>query len=208
VATESAEDLESLSLEGEKPPPQSSDGTIVVYTDGACPGNTNVHSNSWPAGWGAVVVEGGDEDLDLDATVIAELWGPVVVDETSERWLGATVTSNNTGELSAVAEALIWLHENHNENAPRDIHIRSDSKYALGICAGKMKPTANLELSRKVHRLYRDLVLKVNLRLSHVKGHSNHKWNDKADELANRGAKGLICNVGRWRRTQTGSECP
>ena len=30
------------------------------------------------------------------------------------------------------------------------------------------------------------------------KGHSGHRWNDAADALANRGAAGFCCDVGRW----------
>ena len=32
----------------------------------------------------------------------------------------------------------------------------------------------------------------------HVKGHSNDRWNDLADELANRGSSGQTCRSGRY----------
>jgi ribonuclease HI len=32
----------------------------------------------------------------------------------------------------------------------------------------------------------------------HVKGHSHHKWNDYADQLANRGSLGEFCQEGRY----------
>ena len=40
------------------------------------------------------------------------------------------------------------------------------------------------------------------VRFEHVKGHSNDRWNDEADELANTGATGKQCNKGRYEGTQ------
>ena len=39
------------------------------------------------------------------------------------------------------------------------------------------------------------------VRFLHIKGHSGHVWNDKADELANRGAAGLRSDGGSTRRS-------
>ena len=36
------------------------------------------------------------------------------------------------------------------------------------------------------------------------KGHSGHRWNDAADALANRGAAGFCCDVGRWATGSAG----
>jgi ribonuclease HI len=42
---------------------------------------------------------------------IAELFGPVVTDESDPLFMGADGHSNNTGELQAIAEALLWLKD-------------------------------------------------------------------------------------------------
>ena len=53
----------------------------------------------------AVVVHVEQDAVDdLAGEVVAELWGPVVVNPSSHLWLGAEVCSNNTGELTALAE--------------------------------------------------------------------------------------------------------
>ena len=39
------------------------------------------------------------------------LHGPVVTERWSELWVGAREHTNNTGELSAIAEAMLWLLE-------------------------------------------------------------------------------------------------
>ena len=45
--------------------------------------------------------------------LLAELYGPVVTDASSVYFLGATVVqTNNTGELTAVGEGILWLITN------------------------------------------------------------------------------------------------
>merc|ERR1712050_412057 len=56
----------------------------------------------------------------------------------------------------------------------------------------------NLALARQAQALYREVSAQRKLRFAHVKGHSGDKWNDVADGLANRGAVGERCVVGRW----------
>ena len=67
--------------------------TLSIYTDGSCPGNQNVESKAQSAGWGFVVLR----TTAPHDSVIAELWGPVVCDESSPYYLGARYGSNNTG---------------------------------------------------------------------------------------------------------------
>lgn len=46
------------------------------------------------------------------------------------------------------------------------------------------------------------------LALSHVKGHSNNLWNDRADSLANIGKSGKSCNFGRYQFPSSSSTSP
>ena len=87
-------------------------GTVAVYTDGGCRGNQNVDSKrDQPAGWGFIAVR--------DGKVLAERWGPVVIDSGHAHYLGAEKKSNNTGELSGVAEALLWLRDEEGPKVSR-----------------------------------------------------------------------------------------
>ena len=101
---------------------------IALFTDGACAGNQNVATAQCPAGWGVVVVEGSLGNPPLGGEAAAELYGPVELNALSPAYLGAEVCSNNTGELSAVCEALRWLIED--EHSTRRAVIWYDSKYA------------------------------------------------------------------------------
>ena len=57
-----------------------------------------------------MVLEGSPAS-DLDARAVLQLFGRVVVAPSSPFFLGADKGSNNTGELSAVVEALLWVNE-------------------------------------------------------------------------------------------------
>ena len=136
------------------------------------------------------MVTGGDGDADAHAHELTRAWGPVTTCKHSPTWIGATEHTNNTAELTALAELLRWLIN----DAPSPQHrilLRPDSEYAMGIALGDVTPRENLELTRVVQTLYRCLLETRggNVGWSHVKGHSDHKWNDLVDELATRGSK-------------------
>ena len=70
------------------------------------------------------------------------------------------------------------------------MRVRYDSEYAASMVQGKWKAKANLEVIREGREALasaRAAGLAVEFR--HVKGHSGHKWNDRADELADEGAQ-------------------
>ncbi|CAA0121740.1 Ribonuclease HI [BD1-7 clade bacterium] len=137
---------------------------VELFTDGACKGNPG------PGGWGALLRFNGVEK---------EFWG------------GARDTTNNRMELMAVIEGLRAL------TRPCDVKITTDSKYVRdGIekwvanwkrnnwrTAAK-KPVKNRELWEALDaEIQRHQVV-----WQWVKGHSGHRENEIADDLANRGA--------------------
>ena len=159
---------------------------INIYVDGSCPGNQNVRVTTCKAGWGVVI-------LDADKTV--EMFGPVICDARERGFLGAEVGSNNTGELSAVCEALIYVRD---FLMGSDVCIHHDSTYAVNVITGEMKAKKNKALVEKGASLLLEARGSCDVRFEHVKAHSGHKWNDLADSLAKRGATGDVCAVGRW----------
>ena len=140
------------------------DDTIVIYTDGACKGNPG------PGGWGAWLRVGAHDK---------ELWG------------GEALTTNNRMELTAVIEALGALKR----TSPVVIH--TDSQYVRqgitewihnwkkrGWKTSDDKPVKNIDLWQKLDALAASH--KVQWRW--VRGHAGDPGNERADELANRGA--------------------
>ncbi len=138
---------------------------VEIYTDGACKGNPG------PGGWGALLRCNGHEK---------ELYG------------GEPVTTNNRMELLAVISALNSL------TRPCVIILHTDSQYVkngittwihgwkkIGWKTADKKPVKNADLWLQLDEAQKRH--KIDWRW--VKGHSGHEFNERADELANRGVE-------------------
>ena len=136
---------------------------VEIFTDGACRGNPG------PGGWGALLRFGTEEK---------ELFG------------GEPETTNNRMELTAVIEALAALKR------PCEVKVTSDSTYVLkgiqewmpnwkkrGWKTASKKPVKNVDLWQKLDAL----IGLHSIDWRWVKGHSGHRENEIADDLANRG---------------------
>lgn len=138
--------------------------TVEIFTDGACSGNPG------PGGWGAILRFGEHEK---------EIFG------------GEDETTNNRMELRAAIEALSQLKR------ACSVDLYTDSNYVRqGITSwihgwkkngwrnAAKKPVANADLWQELDRLKAD----HDVRFHWVKGHAGHPMNERADELARRGA--------------------
>ncbi len=136
---------------------------ITIYTDGAAKGNPG------KAGWGAVFI--------IDKKII-EIGG------------FKEHATNNQMELTASIEALRYVKK---YKLGGNIEFFSDSKYViLGITEwiynwqknnwvnAAKKPVLNKELWQALYILAEEFKPKW----SHVKGHNEDKYNDRADEIA------------------------
>jgi ribonuclease HI len=139
--------------------------SIKVYTDGACRGNPG------PGGWGVYIINGN---------------------QTEELYAGDRSTTNNKMEMQAAISALMHL-----KNANTSIELYTDSNYLRqGITewiynwkknnwrTSSKKPVANRELWIELDKLNSQM----NVNWNWVKGHAGDPGNEKADELANKGA--------------------
>ncbi|MDG2502708.1 MAG: ribonuclease HI [Porticoccaceae bacterium] len=136
---------------------------VEIFTDGACRGNPG------PGGWGVLMRYAGEEK---------SLWG------------GEAETTNNRMELNAVIEGLAALKR------PCAVTLTSDSTYVLkgiqewmpnwkkrGWKTASKQPVKNVDLWQKL-----DAVIgEHKIDWKWVKGHSGHRENEIADQLANRG---------------------
>ncbi|HAU09200.1 ribonuclease HI [Gammaproteobacteria bacterium] len=140
---------------------------VELFTDGACKGNPGV------GGWGALMRFG----------------------ETEKRLFGAEAeTTNNRMELMAVICSLEALTE------PCSVSITTDSKYVLqGMTewlanwkrrnwqTAAKKPVLNVDLWKRLDAAAGGHQIEWHW----VKGHSGHRENEIADELANQGIEEL-----------------
>ncbi|MFK7862904.1 MAG: ribonuclease HI [Pseudohongiellaceae bacterium] len=136
---------------------------VEIFTDGACRGNPGI------GGWGALLRYGETEKT---------LHG------------GEAMTTNNRMELTAVIKGLEALSK------PCEVSVTSDSKYVLsgitewmpnwkkrGWKTASKKPVQNVDLWKRLD----ELAAKHQIQWNWVKGHSGHRENEIADELANLG---------------------
>jgi len=140
---------------------------VELFTDGACKGNPGV------GGWGALMRFG----------------------ETEKRLFGAEAeTTNKRMELMAVICSLEALTE------PCSVSITTDSKYVLqGMTewlanwkrrnwqTAAKKPVLNVDLWKRLDAAAGGHQIEWHW----VKGHSGHRENEIADELANQGIEEL-----------------
>lgn len=129
---------------------------VMCFTDGACKGNPG------PAGAGAVLKLPDGRRV--------------------ERHLALGEGTNNIGELSAVGLALALLDEEGVESTVQ-VHIFTDSKYAIGVLSQGWKAKANVELIADLKARLK----KRKAKLHWVAGHTGLAENERADTLANMG---------------------
>ena len=141
---------------------------VEMFTDGACRGNPG------PGGWGVLLRYGETEK---------RLWG------------GEDATTNNRMELTAAIKGLAALKR------PTSVRLTTDSQYVRkgivewiagwkqrGWRTASRQPVKNVDLWLELDRL----VAIHDVHWHWVKGHSGHRENDIADELANQGIDELI----------------
>jgi len=146
----------------------TSSTTVEIFTDGACKGNPG------PGGWGALLRYQGKEK---------SLFG------------GELDTTNNRMEMQAVIEALRSLKR------PCDVKLTTDSVYVKNgitnwIAGWKQrnwktaakKPVKNVDLWKQLD----EECAKHDIEWHWVKGHSGHRENEIADELANQGVDQVL----------------
>ena len=119
---------------------------------------------------------------------VASLWGPVVTDHESRWFMGSPRGTNQTGEVNAVGQGLMWL-----DNVPvddDDAAIVFDSMYAANMTQGKWKPKANKDAIKLNEELLATTSRRRTVHFVHVKGHSGNEGNDRADERVQWGKDG------------------
>ena len=138
----------------------------TIYTDGACSGNPG------PGGWGAVIFDEKEKQYNISGNV--------------------KDTTNNRMELMAPIMALKKVKSMSN------VMIFTDSTYVKngitewikkweknGWKSSSKKPVKNKDLWIKL----KDLCQKNKVQWKWIKGHSNNKYNNLADELATEAIK-------------------
>ena len=162
------------------PPP--SQNIFRIYFDGSCPMNDKPVETRLGAGWGFMVT--------LNNKYMEERFGPVILDKFSPWFIGAENYSNNSGELSALYESLLFFQVHSN---PGDVLcLVYDSIFAAWTSVGFYSNKAHGRLVNKIQELIYDIRQNNTIHLIHVKGHLGNEYNEIADFLAGHGANNGI----------------
>ena len=136
---------------------------VEIFTDGACSGNPG------PGGWGAILRWKGQE---------RELFG------------GENPTTNNRMEMTAAIRALESLKRRCT------VDLYTDSEYLKKgvhewMKGWKAKGWPERIKNKDLWQRLDELIGVHDVTFHWVKGHAGHVENERADELARRGAKGV-----------------
>ncbi|ETO91814.1 MAG: ribonuclease HI [Candidatus Xenolissoclinum pacificiensis L6] len=145
---------------------------IEIFTDGSCSGNPGI------GGWGFIILS----------------------QEKEYRLSGAEKdTTNNRMEMIAVIEGLSFIDKNFDQSVK--IRVNTDSTYLKNGIVSWIKKwkVNNWKTSNKTDVKNRDLWVKLDYLNSllcvewfWVKGHSDNKYNNKADSLAREACEKLM----------------
>jgi ribonuclease HI len=153
-----------VSKTGGQNPLLEADPTTGVFTDGSS------SPNPGPGGWGAVYVEENE--------IIGEAYG-----------FGGE-TTNNRMELLALINAVDLVPEGTKATVYSDsnLGVQTINEWAAGWqkrgWRRKSGPVENLDLVKRAYETYR---LRSDLKVVWIRAHVGFRWNEYADELANRG---------------------
>lgn len=160
--------------------PENSKTRVEIYTDGAC------HGNPGPGGWGFVALL-----MDESRTIIAkeERFGPA-----------QGITTNNRAEMEAALNALAFLAEQQASGkwptcpatliTDSEILVKGATQWMSGWIAkgwrkSNGKPVENRDLWERVNTATDGMAVEWRW----VRGHCGNRWNERADELATKGAE-------------------
>ena len=162
--------------------PSDQETKIHLFVDGSSL-TDNTFDGSNFAGWGVWIPEAN-----------VTFHGPVIIHPGVEHWLGAEKHTNNTGELSAMVVALIWLWAS---DFTGETVVAYDSAYARNCTQGLWLPQANTQLATTAQEWLQRCLSKMTISFRHVKSHTGQTdfWslkNDIVDAAAKSGAQGEV----------------
>ena len=171
---------------------------VSIYTDGSYTRAVPEHGLPALAGWGYVAIDRESEDT------VETARGSVSIDPMHVAFRGATLKSNNTGELTAIGEALTWIQSI--PHIPGTSHeICSDSSYGLDTVDILRGTDCRLEKNGALIQWGLDTLTAARdqghiIQFRKVRAHSHDgstdsRRNNEADALADRGRLNDIAEV-------------
>jgi ribonuclease HI len=158
--------------------PEERGTRLMVFTDGA--------ASDGKAGWGYVLIEqvveegrpgSGGREIDRAS-------GGVILAEAHPDFKGARKETNNTGEFTAIVEALERVARDRALDGRR-VRLITDSSLAVSFLGRTSQPRTNKELVERMLKVADSFGERLDW--MHCTSHVGIAWNELADELAREG---------------------
>jgi len=154
-----------------QPNTNSNHTDITIYSDGS---STGRRPEERKGGWAFVIVK--------DDTQTALHYGPVTSTDVE-------FISNNSAELMAAKQLLLWLTSNEQERGAT-VTIRPDSMLVIKWLTGAARSGHHKELIKDCRGLLAKLRERIIIKWRHIRAHQGHHFNEMVDEHAKAGADG------------------
>ncbi len=146
----------------------------------------------------------------LRGRVVTSRGGKDIIQST---FMGAEILSNNTAEMQAVIETLMFLLTQVEQEAlvvklGEAVVIHSDSKYVIELITHGSRSKTNIVMRDFLSHLWKVARILFDLHIVWIRGHTRDHGNELADRHAGEAAEVKHDNDTRWRPTDWGfSEC-
>lgn len=122
----------------------------------------------------------------------------MVTDAKDKFWLGAENQDSNAGEITAIAESLLWLNEA--DQTKREAFILYDSELAANLALNRQSTDEYNKIIEVTRKLLSEGQRKRKINFLHVKAHSGNIGNELVDFLAKKGRDGEFAEAGRYAK--------
>ena len=119
-------------------------------------------------------------------------------------FVGAEILSNNTAEMQAVIETLLFLQaqietEGSNFEVGDSVVIHSDSKYVVELITQGSRSTTNIVMRDFLTHQWKRTRAIFDIHIMWIRGHTMDVGNDLADKHAGEAAENDAVNQTKWR---------
>ena len=151
-----------------------------MYIDGSGGNKNNPDTGTWAVA--VLSANGFRSDEYYNDKYHGAIGGKVVADLDHPAFIGASIATNNTGEISSMIWALLFvISHSANSQVNHFYNIHYDSDFSAGSVFKFYNIMSHPVLARIGLALYHICHNMNSIVLTHIKSHTNHPWNELAD---------------------------
>ena len=155
---------------------------LEIYTDGS--------AKDGDAGYAVVFV--GQWPDEYSTVYMGCLGGPVTTNSDDHLFVRAEATDAYNAEITALIWGMLWCASHWQQFCRPWLKFRYDAMVAGNFCSGKWEQGWGAIgcFAREIARFLEQCVGVYSIAWEHVRGHSEHPWNEMADRVADAAMRG------------------